>query len=301
MKLMKPRTHLSSTRVPRPARGVLGPFFLLGFAGSAFAQTTPTPPNALPTASHLRVWLDGTDPLGRDEVVPTGQVIRVWVDKSGSDNHVFSDTEAVSAVYEELAFWTTSGWAPGLRFDGDDVYQGVRRLSFEEGLTVFFVAHNRSNRNYNGILSLRSAPTLPSSFEIYWQRAANPETQGNLVAALNRDDPANLFFVQRNDLGGAPSFTVPHIFVVRFHPAIQQLTIRDAGNNSLDTNRARAELRDETLMVGLGFGVAPFGLEGFLGEVLVYDDRLDGYEMEDVLRYLRTKWPAPVIVEPGRR
>jgi hypothetical protein len=304
MKLMNTQNHLSPWSARWPKRVGLGLLLALASLSSAFAQTTslPPPPNALPTASRLRVWLDGADPLGRSDAVPNGHVVRVWVDKSGSDNHVYSDSDGVSAVYDRFGFRTGRGRTAGLRFDGDDVYQGIRRLSFEEGLTVFFVAHNRSNRDYNGILSLRGAPRLPSSFEIYWQRAQNPETQGNLVAALNRDNPANLFFVHRNDVGGAPQGGAPEIFVVRFHPAREQLSIRDAQNNVLETTRARAELRDETLMVGLGFGVAPFGLEGTLGEVLVYDDRLDSYEMQDILLYLRSKWrrPLPVVV-PGTR
>lgn len=248
------------------------------------------PPGNLSTADRLRVWLDATDPLGRSEPVADGHVIRVWVDKSGSENHVYSDANAVSATYLQVGFQTPIGSLPALLFDRYDVYQGIRPLSFEEGITVFFVAHNRSNRNYNGILSLRDTPSSPSSFEIYWQGAVDLNAQGNLVAALNRNDPASFFFAQRNDLGSRAGSDLPEIYMVYFHPRNQQLQLWDRNFVNLDNVRARSVLRSELLMVGLGFGVAPFGLDGLLGEVLVYDDALNRTEAEAILGYLRLKW-----------
>lgn len=286
---MKYVTRLSGTRsTVVAASAVLAGLLALPVS---FAAAQNAPPVASPFFHVDANDVDGDGVAeGASESGLNGGTVAVWSDKGTGNNDAAQGNPALQPLLDTV---NTLQGKPVVRFDGlDDLMQ-----------TAPFA----------------SALSQPNTMFLVWQSFAAPSGTGDAVIdGLSPGGRHAIIYEARGDLGpgnpggiilfaGAGGDSPTQYYPTNFTgPIVETAVWNDAAatnDNYIDGTLVRsADTGTDPLNgVTLGARFGPFNgdnftLNGYIAEVLIYDELLDAGQRASVESYLNNKWIVP---EPG--
>lgn len=236
--------------------------------------------------SGLQVWLAADSGVTYNASNEVSQ----WNDLSGNANHALQGT----AANKPLFTYKGIGGKPTIRFDGtNDVLALTNTLNLSTGGSVFIVARNAVQKNWNGMI--RIAPveaTTPGEFYLYWQMGSNNSVSGNLVHLARINGAGQSSGRRANDVG--PAVGLPFILtdILTNNASISMylngsilggLTNEDSGGIT-DLMPAGAN------NAWIGVGYPGSYLNGDISEVIVFNRAVTANERQLIHDYLSAKY-----------
>lgn len=266
------------------------------FGATRSSQAAIVPPGGV--AANLMLWLDASDPLGTGVAPSDGTSITTWADLSGSGNEATVNPRGVVQPNTAASFAsapTGFNGRPALRFDRIDdnsgsVYQTADldlRASSRPDVTIFAVYRPAARSTNNGIWGIDDGG---------WDRffisyipnfgdgiddgivGLGPVQQGETIEDAGAY-ATNMMTVgySGNVVGGTNAGETDGSFI--YHDCTLERTFTDS---------THATSAQTTMSIGWDGDNSVF--DGYIAEVIVYDRVLTVPELDDVSRYLSTKY-----------
>jgi len=216
--------------------------------------------------------------------------VSAWADQSGTAT---AAVQAVSGQQPALVATGLNG-RPTLRFNGiNDVLMLNSGVDLSSGgLSIFIVARNAVNRNYNGLF--RVAPAVGaylSQLELYWQ-ASGSTGSGNAVYVANRLASNSSPYYSGSLLASnaGPAVPAPYIFSVSATGSGSRgLALNGTAVGSGSGSFLPATANSAWIGVGVG-GLSNIYHQGDISEVIIYNREVTAAEQGQIETYLSNKY-----------
>ena len=225
------------------------------------------PSEDLPIKDGCVTWLDGAD----DSVFTysSGTLVSEWRDKSGNANHVYQSTTASQPTRNTTYSGSGSNAKSVVVFDGtDDSLSSTNSLDLSTGYTMFVLVRGYTSTSDAGVISINNS--LSHGITIH---------NGSL---------AYFYF------GGGGINTTQSIATSQTNILTKVWTGSTSGNRISYKNGTQG-YSTGTMSNTNATGVLRLGqqstyLNGFIGEVIIYNRELTAAELNKVHGYLSNKW-----------
>jgi hypothetical protein len=225
------------------------------------------PSEDLPIKDGCVTWLDGAD----DSVFTysSGTLVSEWRDKSGNANHVYQSTTASQPTRNTTYSGSGSNAKNVVVFDGtDDSLSSTNSLDLSTGYTMFVLVRGYTSTSDAGVISINNS--LSHGITIH---------NGSL---------AYFYF------GGGGINTTQSIATSQTNILTKVWTGSTSGNRISYKNGTQG-YSTGTMSNTNATGVLRLGqqstyLNGFIGEVIIYNRELTAAELIKVHGYLSNKW-----------
>lgn len=256
---------------------------LLG--GQYVAPTPPTPP-----VSGYKLWLDAADTT---KITQSLNAVSQWTDKSAN---AYTFTQSTGSAKPTTGTRTQNGWNV-LDFDGFDSLISTAANStwtFLSNNTQFtaFYAFSTDNSNFQTIHNTNELQSqyigtdmvLNGNATYAFQHDVNNSSTGNAsvlnVCAANSITTAFTYITVLSDANNATAANRSDIRIKQ-GSAIKNNTKTTATNNGTPSY---------PLTIGMPTNLANYGLDGGLGEILIYTSTLSAGDILSTQQYLASKW-----------
>lgn len=226
---------------------------------------TASLPN-ISSGGDLVLWLDATDTCSIITETPISNVVQEWQDKSGNEYHASQSTSSKRPLSETR---TSNNGNNVVDFAGNDA---LTTTSFDsshrsQAHTVFVVAKRdsvTSNRRnlFDGLSSTTRHRAISDSNQKYAMHAGSTVVSDFDARTLEElhslifDGASSTYYVQQDDIATG-----------------------DAGSQSLDG-----------MAIGSDHNTSGDFLDGWIGEVIVYDNVVNDSDRDTIETYLINKW-----------
>jgi hypothetical protein len=233
--------------------------------------------------NNLKLWLDANDTTAGGGTQPPGAV-NIWYDKSGNSNNATSTSGA--SVSTASVFPLNS-----LLFNGTNDYNiSLSSLDGQDKYTIFIVEASRiTNTNSNVLLSTsNNCPLLQYSYNATsYNNQNNPSGYNNFNYHFNNNN--NVIEISAADL--VP--IMPNLWVAKFNntAATQILNVYSA-NGVLASTTQTSSICSSSIAGGVigRSSSATNGYNGYIAEILIYNQEITPSNMNAIQSYLISKW-----------
>jgi len=266
-------------------------------AGILFAASLLAPASAdtLPDSSNLELWLNADTGV----TTTSGGAVTEWADQSGKGNNA---TQTTVGDQPTLVSDAINGNA-AISFNGTSSYLSIlNTLNVTSGMSIFIVAENAVDKNYNGLFVLNNSQGSPYGgggdyFSAFYQQGSTTTGSGNLYTFANRNGSPE-GFTYENDV--PPAQGTPYVYNYNANATSETMLIDNA-----DVGAAHGE--SGYLPSAAGYGtIGDFGeigsggvLDGDIAEILVYNTELSTADQTAVYNYLDAKYLEAAVPEPA--
>jgi len=225
------------------------------------------PSEDLPIKSGCVTWLDGAD----DSVFTysSGTLVSEWRDKSGNANHVYQSTTASQPTRDTTYHASGSNLKNVVRFDGtDDSLSSTNSLDLSTASTMFVLVRGYTSTSDAGVISINNS--LSSGITIH---------NGSL---------AYFYF-------GSGGYATTQSIATSQTNILTKVWTGSTSGDRISYKNGTQGTSNGTMSNTNATGVLRLGqqstyLNGFIGEVIIYDRELTTDELLKVHGYLSNKW-----------
>ena len=225
------------------------------------------PSEDLPIKNGCVTWLDGAD----DSVFTysSGTLVSEWRDKSGNANHVYQSTTASQPTRNTTYSGSGSNAKDVVVFDGtDDSLSSTNSLDLSAGYTMFVLVRGSVGSSDAGVISINNS--LSSGITIH---------NGSL---------AYFYF-------GSGSYATTQSIATSQTNILTKVWTGSTSGDRISYKNGTQGTSNGTMSNTNATGVLRLGqqstyLNGFIGEVIIYNRDLGTAELEKVHGYLSNKW-----------
>ena len=238
--------------------------------------------HATPVTSGLLLWLDATDgsTLYQDAAMTTlitadGQTLGTWADKSGNANNY----KYLGGTGWQEAVYATNAIGGNASFDfNESNYSdttgdgGLYEIGDADDRTIFIVMKKTAAESGHQIMGP-------------W------DSGGEFVDVHSYNGGGDLRI--RNNPAGIDEYSTPNTVPGN----LDLILVAQGGSGAtmsqiIDTNNASFDWDMTKMSIG-GASAASLGYKGQIGEVLIYEEKLNQSDRDLVTAYLSTKWNIP--------
>jgi len=258
---------------------------ILGIYASSMKGAPPSPPVA-----GYKVWLDASD---TSTITQSGGAVSQWTDKSAN---AYTFTQATAGNKPATGTRTQNG-RNVLDFDGGDILSSSAAASTWTFLSnntqwTAFYAFKTDINSFSTIFSTAAAQSSrigttaylnsPSAYSLGHETANGTEGSASLTntSALNSIDSNFTYITLLSDANNATAANRSDLRVKQ-GSAIKNNVKTTATNNGTPTY---------TLEIGMASNLGAYGLDGMLGEILIYTSTLSAGDILSTQQYLASKW-----------
>jgi len=246
---------------------------------NSIAALNGAAPASFPIMTNLLLWLDASD---ASTITSSGGAVSAWADKSGGGNNATQGTGS----YQPTTGTTTLNGKNVLVFDGTSDFMVSNCGVSSNAMTAFIVANKTAagsaSNTYSRVISMANSAdgndySANRNILLAYSQGLNAGFNPSVYAYCNG---ATHGVQNQYNQANSSALRVNGTSVTVYNNAASNTATY--GSIALNNNR-----------VGIGNsfnGLADAYLNGYVGEVLIYNVALSDLQVTNTLAYLKTKW-----------